>query len=233
MKILSVLSPVVLAVLVAGCATQKQVSTMEGHGVKRVYNATFDQTWRAAIDAAQRGDLEITDADRAGGYISAHRKIQPYTFGENVGIWVRTVDASRTEVEVVSRQAGPPVAWLKNWETDIQNSIAANLTREVPPIGAAPRETIIERGGTRTIIVPENQPTTTVVVPQVDPTREALRENQRILDELRFKREAGERALTAEVDETKRDILQRGLEQLKQDIKLQEQRVRDLERQVK
>src|SRR3954467_619883 len=98
MKILSVLSPVVLALLVAGCATQKQVSTYEGRGTKRVYNASFDQTWRASVDAAQRGDLEIIDADRSAGYISAHRKVQPYTFGENVGIWVRQVAAGQTEV---------------------------------------------------------------------------------------------------------------------------------------
>jgi hypothetical protein len=232
MKILSVLSPVVLAILVAGCATQKQVSTLEGRGTKRVYNATFDQTWRAAIDASQRNSLEIADADRAAGYISAHRTIQPHTFGENVGIWVREVAAGQTEVEVVSRQAGPPVAWLKNWENEIQRSIAANLTREVPAIGTAPRETIIERGdGSRTIIVPETPPSTTVAVP--DPRREQLRENQRILDELRFKREAGQRALTAEVDETKRDILHRGLEQLNEDIRLQQQRVHDLEQQVR
>ena len=223
MKILSVLSPIALAILVAGCATQKQVATLEGHGTRRVYNATFDQTWRAAIDAAQRGDLEIIDADRAGGYISAHHRIQPYTFGENVGIWVRQAAAGQTEVEVVSRQAGPPVAWLKNWENDIQNSIAANLTREVPSVGAAPRTTIIERGdGSRTIVVPE-----------VDPNREALRESERILDELRLKREAGKRALTDEVDATKRDILQRGLEQLDEDIQRQQQRIRDLELQVK
>ena len=234
MKILSILSPVVLAIFVAGCATQKQVATLEGRGTKRVYNASFAQTWRAAIDAAQRGNLEVIEADRASGYISAHRTVQLHTLGENVGIWIREVAAGQTEAEVVSRQAGPPVAWVKNWENEIQRSIAANLTREVPPVGTAPRETIIERGdGSRTILVPEGQPGATIAAPQATTTHEALLLQQRQIDQLRTKREAGERALSAEVDETKREMLQREVDRLKEDLRLQQQRLSELELQLK
>jgi hypothetical protein len=240
MRILSFLSAALL-LLAAGCATQKRVATLEGQGTRRAYAATFDQTWRAAIDAAQRGNLEIMNTDRSRGYIGARRTIQPHTLGENVGIWVREVAPAQTEVEVVSRQAGPPVLYVKNWENEIQRAIAANLTREFPAVGAAPRETIIERGdGSRTIIVPENRYGETIVVPEKretivvpessDATRRALR---RELEGLRTRQEAGQRALANEVDLTKREMLQREIDRLRDDLRVQEQRLRDLERDVR
>ena len=119
-----------LALSVTGCATQRQVATMQGHGSKQSFNASFDPTWRAAVDGVQQNGLSIVNVDRTRGYIAARRTIRPHTFGENVGIWVNRLAPTQTSVEVVSRQAGPPVLWLKNWEKRIQQSIAANLTRE-------------------------------------------------------------------------------------------------------
>jgi len=231
MKSISILSLTALLALV-GCATQKRVATLQGHGTRQVYAATFDQTWRAAVDAAQQSGLDIVTADRDHGYLGARRTIQPATFGENVGVWVRQVAAASTEVEVVSRQAGPPVLWLKNWENEIQHSIAANLTREVPAIGAAPRDVIIDRGGSSsTIVVPESRET--IVVPETPATHEALREEQRRIEELRVKQEAGARALANEVDDTKREMIQRQIDRLREEMRVQEQRLRDLERDLK
>src|SRR5438552_1282864 len=121
---------VVLLFAATGCSTQRSVSQMQGRGTTQMYDAPFDAAWRASIDAAQIGDLRILNADKSQGYISARRSLRPETFGENVGIWVRPVSPAQTEVEVVSRQAGPPKLVLKNWEKDIQRTIAANLTRE-------------------------------------------------------------------------------------------------------
>ena len=136
----ALLAVVAIAAL-TGCATSSQVSHMEGHGRREVYNASYDQVWRAAIDAAQVGDLRVTDADRSNGYIAASRGIQPHTFGEHVGIWIRSISPTQTSVEVTSRQAGPPALWLKNWENDIFNGVHANLTRE------ASQPTLVEPAG--------------------------------------------------------------------------------------
>src|SRR5437867_9328624 len=125
-----VLAMFVLAALLAGCSTQKSVANLQGRGTKQTFDAPFDAVWRATVDAAQQGDLEILNADRARGYISARRGVHVQTFGENVGVWVTSVGPSRTQVEAVSRQAGPPVMWLKNWENEILRAVAANLTRE-------------------------------------------------------------------------------------------------------
>ncbi len=117
-----------MMVLFSGCSTPQTVSHMQGKGTKEVYDAGFDRVWSAAIAAAQVGDLQILDADKSRGFILAKRGIQPESFGENVAVWVRILSPTQTEVEVVSRQAGPPVVLVRNWEHRILNSIAANLT---------------------------------------------------------------------------------------------------------
>jgi hypothetical protein len=116
---------------------------------------------------------------------------------ENIGIWVRTLSPAQTEVEVVDRQAGPPVLALVNREIEIQGDIAANLAREVPAVGAPPRSVVIEQGS----------PTTTTTIITTD------------------KREV----LTPE----RRESLQRDVDRLRDDIQVQEQRLRDLERELK
>jgi hypothetical protein len=80
-------------------------------------------------------------------------------------------------------------------------------------------------------VVPESRDT--VIVPETSTTREALRDEQRRLEELRIKREAGERALANEVDETKREMLQREIDRLREDLRLQQRRLQDLEQQLK
>ena len=117
--------------------------------MKQVYRAPFDQVWRAAVDAAQMGDLEILNANREQGYIAAKRSVRMETFGENVGVWVTRISPTETQVEVVSRQAGPPVAWFRNWEKEILTAIEANLTREAVGAGGT-RATSGEVSGTRT-----------------------------------------------------------------------------------
>jgi hypothetical protein len=212
---------------------------MEGRGTTQVYASSFDPVWRAAVDAAQQDGLEIITADRTTGYISARRTVRAHTLGENVGLWVRETSPGRTQVEVVSRQAGPPVAWVKNWENEIHRAIAANLTREA--VGGAPRDVRIESSPGTTVVVPERRETvvvpetqSTVIVPETSTrTHESVREQQDLIDQLRLRQDTSQRALANEVDETKREMLQREVNRLREDMKLQEQRLRDLERQLK
>jgi hypothetical protein len=129
MKTLCFSLALVLILLVTdGCSSPQSVSKMQGHGAKAVYDAGYDRVWSAAVASAQMGDLYILNANKATGYISAKRGWRPETFGENVGIWVHGLSPSQTQVEVVSRQAGPPVLVLRNWENRILASIRANLT---------------------------------------------------------------------------------------------------------
>ncbi len=114
--------------LATGCSSPNSVAKMRGQGARQVYDADYSRVWASAVTAAQTGDLYILNADKQTGYISAQRGWRGSTFGENVGIWIRKVSPSKTEVEVVSRQAGPPILVLRNWENRILSSIEADLT---------------------------------------------------------------------------------------------------------
>jgi hypothetical protein len=237
MKAITILSFAAMLGLATGCYTPRQVAGLEGEGTRRVYAVPFGTAWRAAVDAAQGGGLEIVQSDRAAGYIAARRTVRPHTFGENVGIWLQHAGPGSTSVEVVSRQAGPPVAWLKNWENEIHRAIAANITRDVPAVGTAPQDTYIDPNVTErerirereTIIIPER--TETIVIP-APTTTTTLDGERRRYEELRTKREAGERALQNEVDETKREMLQKQIDRLREDIQRQQQRLQELEQEV-
>src|SRR5688572_11901814 len=160
----------VLALLAAGCSSPKTVANLEGRGTKQAFAYSYDTVWRAAVDAAQQGELQVMNADRERGYISARRGVQVETFGENVGIWVRSLGPAQTQVEVASRQAGPPVMWLKNWENEILRAVAANVTREA--VGATGtgtqiyRDTTVVTPGETTVVTPLPQERTTVVIPE-------------------------------------------------------------------
>jgi hypothetical protein len=232
MKIVSLLSLAVTALLV-GCATQRQVASKEGAGTRLVYNAPFDSVWRAAVDASQRDGLEVTSSDRSTGYIAARRTVRVHTFGENVGIWLRQVSPSQTEVEVVSRQAGPPVAWLKNWENEIHRSIAANLSRDTSGYGTAPGDRYFEQSAPHNrylerrttpeqLTVPERRETV-VIVPS-DREQQQLRR----LTALRSEREQREAELRGESDSARREAIGRQISILDSDIRLEEQRLQDL-----
>lgn len=211
MKILTAI--LALAFVVCGCSTTKSVAQKQGKGTKQVYRAPFDQVWRAAVDATQIGDLEILNADRAQGYIAARRGVHPETFGENVGLWVTRVSPTETQVEVVSRQAGPPVFWMKNWEHQILQAIEANLTREA--VGAP------GTGGTGSGFG-EVRGTTT--------NRELLRsDTQRRIDDLRRQEQQKEDALAREENFDARNQLQTDIEKLRSERRTLEDYLLDLD----
>ena len=120
-----------LVALFTGCSSPKTVAQMQGAGTAQVFTADYNRVWSAAVAASQMGDLYILQVDKTHGFISAKRGLRPETFGENVAIWVRGTAPNQTQVEVVSRQAGPPVLVLRNWEQRILTSIQANLTTEI------------------------------------------------------------------------------------------------------
>lgn len=198
----------VLAFVVCGCSTTSSVAKKQGRGTQQVYRAPFDQVWRAAVDAAQLGNLEILKADREQGYIAAKRGVQKETFGENVGLWVTRMSPTETKVEVVSRQAGPPVLWLKNWEHEILRAIDANLTREAVGAGATGSSSTEIRGNSR---------------------EEMRTDAQRRVSELRRLEQEKEDAISAETNADRRNQLQSDIERLRTERRVLEDYLLDLE----
>jgi len=117
-----------LVAVICGCATSRQVAQRQGHGKRQVFAAPFEQTWRAAIDAAYANRLTIltTNLNREGGFISAQRGLNLTSVGQNVGIWVTPASPAETFVEIVSRQK-LPLGWPKNWESSVLLSVSAEL----------------------------------------------------------------------------------------------------------
>ena len=252
------LSALAVTLLVTGCSSPRTVANLEGRGTKQAFDYSYDTVWRAAVDAAQQGELAVLNADRERGFISARRGVQVETFGENVGIWVRSLGPSRTQVEVASRQSGPPVMWLKNWENEILRAVAANVTREAvgatgtgtqiyrdttvvtPPatvVTPPPQErttvVIPEPRANTTVIVPEPRPGTTVVVPETRSTIDVRRETELRLEELRRQQREHETALAREENERRREEIRAEIDRLRADLRTQEQRLSELEREVK
>lgn len=234
MKHLTILG-IAVALFVTGCSTPRTVANLEGKGTRQAFNYSYDTVWRAAVDAAQQGELEIIHADRERGYISARRGVQIETFGENVGIWVRSLGPANTQVEVVSRQSGPPVMWLKNWENEILRAVAANVTREaVGGVGSQSTTTIVPVPQERTtVVIPEPRDSTTVVVPAPRATVDVRRETELRLEELRRQQREHEEALAREESERRREEIRAEIDRLRAELRGQEQRLRELEREVK
>ncbi|MCI0746602.1 MAG: hypothetical protein L0Y58_14475 [Verrucomicrobia subdivision 3 bacterium] len=227
-----ILAGLALALIVTGCSTPQRVATLEGRGTKQTFDASYEAVWRAAVDASQQGELEILNADRSRGFISARRGVQVETFGEHVGVWVRNLGPSSTQVEVVSRQTGPPVMWLKNWENEIIRAIAANLTRDA--VGGLGTGSTIQQGSTT--VVPAPVPNTTVIVPSPTPapnTTIEVRDTQRRLEELRRLQNEREAALRDEQNERRRQEIRAEIERLRRELEIQQQRLSDLERDLR
>jgi hypothetical protein len=238
----------VLGLLATGCSSPKTVANLEGKGTKQTFNYSYDTVWRAAVDAAQQGELQVLNADRERGAISARRGVQVETFGENVAIWIRSLGPSQTQVEVASRQAGPPVMWLKNWENEILRAVAANVTRDaVGAVGTGTQiyrdTTVVTPGDTAvvtpapqdrtTVVIPEPRSSTTVVVPESRSTIDVRRDTELRLEELRRQQREHEAALAREEDERRREEIRAEIDRLRAELRTQEQRLSELEREVK
>ncbi len=206
----TLVSVAALALIVCGCATRRQVSGLKGHGSRQVFRAPFEQVWRAAVDAAQIGELEVVNADRNAGYISAHRGMQVETFGENVGIWVSRLSPTETEVNVVSRQAGPPKFYFKNWEHEILSAISANLTREAV-------------GATATV------PSDTVTGTQL--RQQSLQDTERRVKELQRQEEVKHDALLLEQNDRRREQINREIDDIRAELNRLQNRLSDLQTQ--
>ena len=130
------------------------------------------------------------------------------TFGENVGLWITRVSPTETQVEVVSRQAGPPVFWLKNWENEILRAIEANLTREAVGSGGVGEATGEIKGTSR---------------------EEMRLDAQRRVAGLRRQEQQKEDALATEQNFDRRSELQKDIEKLRSERRVLEDYLLDME----
>jgi hypothetical protein len=117
----------IFSLLLHGCASIQGVKELEGQGTKKVFNAPYEKVWDAALKACQTSDIEIVESNKDKGLISAKTSVRATSWGENIAVWVKKVSEIRTEVEVVSRKAGPALLFYYNWEEPILNNIEKQI----------------------------------------------------------------------------------------------------------
>lgn len=130
-KLMKLQIPIValfVMIVLTGCSTSQSVAKSAGKGTKEIFDANYERTWAAAVSACQSGQLSIKEFDKEAGTIIARAKTRAESWGENVGVWVRKVEGTRTEVEVVSQRSGPALLFWYNWEPQVLTSIRASLS---------------------------------------------------------------------------------------------------------
>ncbi len=116
-----------IGVISAGCSTIDTVQELEGEGSKKEFSAPYEKVWNAAVQACSQDKIAVVAANKDMGHISAKTGVRPTSWGENISVWVRKVDANTTEVEVVSKKAGPAVFFHYDWERPILEYIENNI----------------------------------------------------------------------------------------------------------
>jgi len=217
-----------VVLFLTGCASNRSPGS-QTKASKRVFNAPYNTVWRAAVDAAQQGDLDIVTADRPRGYIGV--RSGPAS-KENVGVWVRSLGPSGTEVEVVGR---PGAKAATAWENEMMDAITSNIAHGPAAVGGT---------GTQVYIQNHVAPESTTVLPEVrEPgaktpsennlaTRrglEKLREVEQRVAALRQKQREQEAELGPEQDSARRDEIRAEIERLREELRIQEQRLQELE----
>ena len=110
-----------------GCSSIESVKKLQGQGIIRVYEAPYEQIWHATLKACQFNGINIIDANKQKGFISAETNIRATSWGENIAIWVKNLSQNRTEVEVISKTAGPFLLFHYEWEKPILNTISHQI----------------------------------------------------------------------------------------------------------
>jgi hypothetical protein len=72
--------------------------------------------------------LPLVSENRTDGIILAQTGVTPFSYGENVAIFVESVDnATRTRVEVVSKKAMATNVFAPDWSTETLDKLGEKL----------------------------------------------------------------------------------------------------------
>lgn len=117
----------------AGCTT---VASMEKRdlrgGEQAAYKASYEETYRAAIQACQDLDLSIAKEDFKNRFIIARSMGRTNYFfinyGELVGIYFREINPTKTDVTIVNkRRYKPGFLYYEDWTDDLHAGIHGHI----------------------------------------------------------------------------------------------------------
>ncbi len=121
------LSVTVALILLVGCASTETVRESKGEGAKNLYSATFEKVYAAALRAAQSEELEIVATDKNAGQIDLSHGVTLWSWGERISVFLTSISASETEVEIVSKPVMAPLNFPPDWENRLFKAIDREL----------------------------------------------------------------------------------------------------------
>lgn len=108
-----------LIFLASGCTTMQDASHGKGEGTSETFNHPYHDVWDAVVEGVKATSLKLVSQNKLEGKILAQKGMTPFSYGENVAVFVTTIDSRSTEVEVVSKKAMYTNILAKNWSNDI------------------------------------------------------------------------------------------------------------------
>lgn len=114
-------------IMLVGCASTETVRESKEEATKKVYSATVDNVYAAALRAAASEKLQVVATDKEAGRIDLSHGVTLWSWGERISIFVTKVSASETEVAIVSKPVLAPLNFPPDWENRLFNSIEWEL----------------------------------------------------------------------------------------------------------
>lgn len=119
----------VMAVM-SGCSTLADARSAKGTGSSREYSASVDEVWKAMPIVLSELSLPLVGDNKAEGYILAQRGVTVFSYGENVAIFVESVNGvTRTRVEVVSKKSMATNVFAPDWSKEILDKFGEKLKK--------------------------------------------------------------------------------------------------------
>lgn len=129
MNLLKIFGALALVLMLPACASVDVAKNAQGAGTSAVYNASYDKTWDASIQAVQATGGGVVEQDKAAGTIAAKYGVSAFSWGERVALFLKSLGNNKTQVEVVSKRAVGVNVTASNWEDEIHQGISSNLSK--------------------------------------------------------------------------------------------------------
>ena len=129
-RILVIFMALAAAAFMSGCSTLADARSAKGTGTSREYSASVDEVWKAMPKVLADLSLPMVGDNKTEGYILAQRGITAFSYGENVAIFVESVNGvTRTRVEVVSKKSMATNVFAPDWSKEILDKLGEKLKK--------------------------------------------------------------------------------------------------------
>jgi uncharacterized protein YceK len=99
----------------SGCTTLADSIAARGTGEVRTYNASHEQVWLKTLNIINHKSLDLISANKGNNTILAQGAISAFSYGENVAIFITSINAKRTRIEIVNKRASTTNISATNW----------------------------------------------------------------------------------------------------------------------